>query len=295
MNYLPEFSSQVEKNLALPSFVSQGEDNSIQDSSDYIFSVGDSSSIHTSDYGTSSADEDESEEDLKEMDQSLAKVSPKESSPLGKSSLDSHGASSDDWADVTDSSSDADRDMSTADSVAAIRPLKLSTVARPGERTSKAITIPEIYEGKGRIRMLQSTSQSRLQNVEYISKVDLASSNRGISTVGPITKVSAHEAFEQEVPHEVPTESYEDEVSSIGAVSQPDQKQNRRLSHTPYDLEKGIREAQVRHTLQAALQEEVKGSWISNRRNELELFFIALISIALVTLVVLLILMLTQK
>ena len=293
---MPQFSANVEK------FMSQADENSIQDSSDLVFSV-DSSSIHTSDYGSSSADEDESEEDSTNFVGREAKVSAEESSPLGKRSLDSQGASSDDWADVTDSSSDDERDTSTADTVGAIKPLKLSTVGRSdavgvstdGRSASRAIAIPEMYEGKGRLRILDSTSQSRLQNVEYISKVDLASSNRGISTVGPITKISAHEAFEQEVPHEVPAESYEDEVSSIGAVSQPDQKQTHHLSHTPYDLEKQIREARVRRTLQVALQEEVKGTWVSARRNELELFFIALISISLITLVILLVLMLTHQ
>jgi hypothetical protein len=195
------------------------------------------------------------------------------------------------------------------------------------------IQIADLNDAEGRLRVIKCSEPSRLCNVDYVSKLDLASTNRGVSTVGPIGRVDALAAFEQhEVPHEVAAEADRDDVSSIGSVShihKPEdyKRDDRRLDGAQRlearkldrqrlelrklgvqaqrlkakrlkaltargcaDIEHGIRETEA-----SDMTSMKQGSWYSSRRTELEMFFIGLISVSLLTLIILLTLMMKQR
>ena len=312
-NYLPSYSvhggrlggplgdSPLEA-LEAPSVLSSEFEISIEDSS-----------IHTSDYGSSSIDtsilHDESDMDTAfstkfGYDRKKNESSSPSSRSKSESSRSSKGTgrdgssteeSSSDWVDVSDSSSGSEGGHSSGN-------MKLE-VARSKTRSTegskdKPMQLPEMPR-RGRIRTFDTGSQSRLRHVDYLSQIDVASLGREqVSTEGPIRPMDAQSAFEREVPFEIPVfhrSREKDDISSIGAVSQtPKQTQDLKAKRDPLDLERGIKAIPSLETLQA-FKEELSDAWGAPRRSELELFFIALIAISLVILVILLILLLSQR
>jgi hypothetical protein len=298
MQYLPHSPDKGRERLGLSRFESL--DESIR--STLSLSV-DDSSIHTSDYYSSSTD-GESVECGERCD------TPIQTRPLPKRfRLDGAGdsldttthESSNEWLDVSDSSSEECNSNLTG--VLHTVWHSNSQVARRSQvvRGKRSIAIPEMSEEKGQLRKTHIGCQgesSRLRHVTYVAKLDMASTNRELSAIGCIAIGDALEAFQHEVPHEIPLD-YDDDVSSIGAASQTTPIQNLEPSISRQDLEKGehiqLHPRMHYREIPTPAVNECKESWISSKRNELELFFMGTITFSLIILVILLVLMVKQR
>lgn len=88
---------------------------------------------------------------------------------------------------------------------------KTRTRSERSERPEKDSNNPESY------RYIDTV---KLDHVDYISKVDIASSNKCLSAVGPIGSEEAKSAFNtRAIPHTIAAEKDRDDVSSIGGHS----------------------------------------------------------------------------
>lgn len=90
-------------------------------------------------------------------------------------------------------------------------PVKSRASLEGGERSKKGSFNSERSRSSGAVK---------LDYVDYISKVDVASNNRGVSTVGPIGSEDAKSAFKlREIPHTIAAQKSHDDISSIGGHS----------------------------------------------------------------------------
>jgi hypothetical protein len=234
----------------------------------------DESSIHSSDYGTSSSVDsathirsvalsigastmvdfqgDEGDEDLLDiqkrwklkkqeyLNKHKIKKNPQKRKYSSKRSAGDSECSSDVWVDESDSSWDHDERQnqkhlhrSSRQSATASRHSSKahSSQSRRSEKSSERsrglAKSRTISEGVGRSEKgsfnsdrSRSSGAVKLEYVDYISKVDVASSNKGISTVGPIGSEEAKSAFNmREIPRTIAAQKSGDDVSSIGGYS----------------------------------------------------------------------------
>jgi hypothetical protein len=131
---------------------------------------------------------------------------------------------------------------------------------------------------------------AQLIGVDYILKMDVASTDKGISIVQPIGKYEASDAFQRVIPVHIPVESSSDgdDVSSMGALST---KMSRfyTKSHAEWIRAKGTEPAlSVKRVATVEIEEERKEQWYRGDRSDLEVFFIILITVSIVILIVLL-------
>ncbi|GAX24746.1 hypothetical protein FisN_4Hh304 [Fistulifera solaris] len=235
----------------------------------------DESSIHSSDYGTSSSVDsathirsvalsigastmldfqgDDGDEDVLDiqkrwklkkqeyLNKNKTKKNSQKRKYTSKRGTGDSECSSDVWVEVSDSSWDHDerqnqkhshrssrqsaaasRHSSNAQSSRSRRSEKSSERSR-GPAKSRTSSEGGGRSGKGSFNSDRSRSSGavKLEYVDYISKVDVASNNRGISTVGPIGSEEAKSAFfnMREIPHTIAAQKSGDDVSSIGGYS----------------------------------------------------------------------------
>jgi hypothetical protein len=156
----------------------------------------------------------------------------------------------------------------------------------------------------------------KLYNVSQLSIVDIASSNRDISVVEPLKKRDAKQAFTvRDVPHEIPAHAFlRDDISSIAPplrslYNNAGLTSNGSIIHhvrnavrtnvltrsRSQDVEQGTGSDPSGVGNQSIEKEQVRSFWCLQRRgNDLELFFIGLISISLLVLVILLIVIVSR-
>ena len=254
--------------------MARGRDEHSATSSDFEISD-DESSIHSSDYGTSSSVDsasqmrstvlslgastmldfqgDEDDGDVLDI-QKRWKLKKQEyqnkhkgkkiqqtRKSLAKRSEDDSECSSDVWVDESDSSWDHDEQQkqkhaygSSRQSALTSRPSSRapSSRSRRSEKSSGRSRGPvksrSSLEGGRRSEKgssfhsdrSRSSGAIKLDYVDYISKVDVASNNRGVSTVGPIGSEDAKSAFKiREIPHTIAGQTSHDDISSIGGHS----------------------------------------------------------------------------
>jgi hypothetical protein len=135
--------------------------------------------------------------------------------------------------------------------------------------------------------------QAKLRGVDYVSSLDMASTNMGLSVVEPIGKRQASDAFQRVIPTTIPVDSDRDDLSSIGALS----KLSRFSVRNSDNWRRAGEDARPQRHNQAAYVQErevsTKEPWFLGR-SDLEVFFITLISVSLFILIVLLIIILTK-
>jgi len=163
--------------------------------------------------------------------------------------------------------------------------------------------------------LVSEESSGRLKYVEYVSKLDVASTNQDISTVEPMGKKQARAAFipGRKVPREIKTTTF-DETNSVDDVppfdgmvlpTPPvDSFADHGFENEEFDMERGdarnstrksnSRSSRSSHSLVKEGSDTIHNNrrgqeWILGGRNEIELFFITIISLSLLVLVVLLI------
>jgi hypothetical protein len=153
----------------------------------------------------------------------------------------------------------------------------------------------------------------RLENVDYVSHVDVASSNQDISTFHPLDKEDCDPVFHDRVPYEVPMPppsfSYDD-MSSIHALSTrlpiptPGSQEEEEVQSERDDVEKAVTKAIPDIIGETMLPFKDGGAtpiatarqrrWtrgISARRNDGELLFATVAGVSLATLVILIVLL----
>ena len=193
------------------------------------------------------------------------------------------------------------------------------------------VIVPQDIPGTSdSFRVIDRIGGGALQGVHYVPKIERASTNRGISTVGPIDKRAAQAAFgERGVPQVVSADTDRDDVSSIGGISylkarardflmnesRANGRQNgpaqldirslktQELEARQRDLARlGDQSEQMNRDVELAIPadrfyEKVLGeeTCCSAKRSQWEIFFILLISVSLLTLIILLGFMLTNK
>lgn len=252
-------------------------------------------------------------------------------------SHDSTASSSEMWEDVSDSLDSETFDDSLMESnYTASRGRSRSSRPRINASRVDPLRQPDIISlsnpmpqdgNREGLRIIDRVDRSRLQGVDYdISKLGLASNNKGISTVGPIEDTDARAAFAREVPQEVSADTDRDDVSSIGGVSylkgrvRDLERQNRMKddgkfqvrqlgSKVGFEARKRDLEVLKAQRVQGKSDLEIAIPSISRASNEnvlseeewsakrsvLELFFIGVISLSLLTLIILLGFMLAKR
>ena len=146
-----------------------------------------------------------------------------------------------------------------------------------------------------------------LKGVDYISAVEVASTNRDISVVEPgISKKAAREAFEKEVPDEIPV-MIRDDVSSIyPPIRAPAQflyppkrvPYNGMILEDPVSYDEEIGDASTKGydlSIIAASEAKKRKKKKDAQRSDIELILIAVISLSLLILVILLIVILAKN
>jgi hypothetical protein len=136
--------------------------------------------------------------------------------------------------------------------------------------------------------------QAKLHGVHYLSSFDVASTHRGLSVVEPIGKRQASEAFHRVIPSTIPSDSGRDDFSSIGPVSLKLPRFS--ASSNDYWHRAGdVRpERQTRAPSDQEQEEIPKAQCCLGKKSDLEVFFIAIISVSLIILVVLLAIVLAK-
>ena len=136
--------------------------------------------------------------------------------------------------------------------------------------------------------------QAKLNGVHYLSSFDVASTHRGLSVVEPIGKRQASEAFHRVFPSTIPSDSRRDDFSSIGAVSLKFPRFS--ASSNDYWHRAGdVRpERQTRAPSDQEQEDTTKAQCSLGKKSDLEVFFIAIISVSLIILVVLLAIILAK-
>lgn len=140
-----------------------------------------------------------------------------------------------------------------------------------------------------------SRNQAKLHGVNYVSSFDVASTHRDLSVVEPIGKREASEAFHRVIPSTIPVDSRRDDFSSIGAVSL--KLPHFSKSSNDYWYRAGDVRPDERQTQAPSDQEQedsTKAPCFLGQRSDLEVFFIAIISVSLFILVVLLAIILAK-
>jgi hypothetical protein len=133
-----------------------------------------------------------------------------------------------------------------------------------------------------------------LQGVSYVSSFAMASTNRGLSVVEPIGKRQASEAFHRVIPDTIPIDSRRDDFSSIGPVSLKLPRSSVRSNDYWYRAEDVRLERQTRASSVQEQEDSAKAPCFLGQRSDLEVFFIAIISVSLFILVVLLAIVLAK-
>jgi len=125
----------------------------------------------------------------------------------------------------------------------------------------------------------------RLENVDYVSTVDLASTNHDLSTFNPITKNDCDSVFNQRIPREIPIshhyrDNMYDDMSSIHPLSQKHSKTKKRSRSSSSNGQKqqlNIHEKkqscrEETHSKKKDMNEHVciaiQGDWNYNREHE---------------------------
>jgi hypothetical protein len=149
-------------------------------------------------------------------------------------------------------------------------------------------------------RQVRGSRQGRRQpltNVGYFPSVDVASSDRDLSTVEPIRAADARPAFNKKLPREIPIANCDsDDVSSIG------QSRYKNASTIPrkvnkmdlIDEESGSGNTS-RATREIAKQSEPLSMSCCVRRFGTEAFFVLLITIAMTALVILIAVLVSRR
>jgi hypothetical protein len=153
---------------------------------------------------------------------------------------------------------------------------------------------------------IHGRDQAKLYGIHYLSSFDVASTHRGLSVVEPIGKHQASEAFHRVIPSTIPSDSGRDDFSSIAAVS----LKLPRFSASSNDLKLPRFSARSndywhragdvrpdRQTRAPSDQEQAhstKAPCCLGKKSDLEVFFIAIISVSLIILVVLLAIVLAK-
>ncbi|GAX24211.1 hypothetical protein FisN_4Lh304 [Fistulifera solaris] len=293
----------------------------------------DESSIHSSDYGTSSSVDsathirsvalsigastmldfqgDEGDEDVldiqkrwklkkqEHLNKHKIKKNPQKRKYSSKQSAGDSECLSDVWVDESDSSWDHDERHNQKHSHRSSR--QSATASRHSgkvhssqsrrseknwERSRGHAKSRSISEGGGRSEKgsfntdrSRSSGAVKLEYVDYISKVDVASNNRGISTVGPIGSEEAKSAFNmREIPHTIAAQKSGDDVSSIGGYShvhvamqayrkkQQEQQRQQTAAHRPEaELLEEVEDVTKRDDTRNATQGRVTRSISSSR------------------------------
>jgi hypothetical protein len=146
-------------------------------------------------------------------------------------------------------------------------------------------------------------SQARLRNVEYPSEVDVASTNNCISTVVPLRRSDARQAFVPKVPTVVPTSIIpSDDISSIGFYFQNFRydfskmlQNNTTVDQSEIPPSVSVVSLSTEPSVKVHPAPKTSRSLCAKDRSDLELFFVTLIVISAVTLAVLLVLILSRS
>jgi hypothetical protein len=211
-------------------------------------------------------------------------------------SIDRTESSDSPWVDESDASSFGadtfDTDIEAARSTTQHRSKKSEKieVAGEGKRWGKPIdlTDSELEAGDDFARVT-ATGGAKLHGVHYVSSLNEASTHRGLSVVEPIGKREASDAFHRVIPSFIPMDSERDDLSSIGALSM----QLPRFStiNNMYWRRGGEEAVRPERQCQASsvqAQDDTKGLCFLGGRTDIEVLFIAIISVSLFILVVLL-------
>jgi hypothetical protein len=137
--------------------------------------------------------------------------------------------------------------------------------------------------------------QAKLHGVDYVSSFDVASTHRGLSVVEPIRKSQASEAFHRVIPSTIPRDSARDDFSSIGAVSLKLPRFSAKSDdywHRAGDVRPADRQTRAPSDQEQA--DSTKGPCCLGKKSDLEVFFIAIITVSLFILVVLLAIVLAK-
>jgi hypothetical protein len=140
-----------------------------------------------------------------------------------------------------------------------------------------------------------------LNNVEYMTVFEIASTNRDISVVQPLTKRAAYDAFhKKEVPEEIPV-NMRDDVSSIlyppvrPPIRYPRKKPMNGMILEDVVSDAGYDDEELGNSIKSfekSFHEKKSGA---DQRSDLELILIAVISFSLLILVILLIVILAKN
>jgi hypothetical protein len=134
-----------------------------------------------------------------------------------------------------------------------------------------------------------ATGGAKLHGVHYVSSLKEASTHRGLSVVEPIGKREASDAFHRVIPSTIPIDSERDDLSSIGALSLQLPRFSMISNNYWRRAGEDVRPERQSQTPSVQAQEEyTKGLCFLGGRTDIEVFFIAIISVSLFILVVLL-------
>jgi hypothetical protein len=139
-----------------------------------------------------------------------------------------------------------------------------------------------------------SSFAAKLQGVSYVSSFAVASTNKGLSVVEPIGKRQASEAFHRVIPNTIPIDSRRDDFSSIGPVSLKLPRFSVKSNDYWYRAEDVRAERQTRAPSNQEQEDSTKAPCFLGQRSDLEVLFIAIISVSLFILVVLLAIVLAK-
>lgn len=140
-----------------------------------------------------------------------------------------------------------------------------------------------------------------LKYVNYGPGIEVASHARDLSTIGFLTRKDTHEAFEQQVPKVLActVDSFRDDVSSIGNRSLKDRLRD---IHRRYGCSRRAPRAgdeELGHKSATKVEKDntelASGSIFCGESSELELFFFALITVTLFTLIILIAVLVAQS
>jgi hypothetical protein len=186
------------------------------------------------------------------------------------------------------------------------------TQMRRKKKKSPIVAVAATTDKSYRVRR---SDGRKLHNVSQLSIVDIASSNRDISVVEPLKKRDAREAFlVRDVPQEIPAHSFlRDDISSMAppvrspyttglAINGSITHHGRNVTRTKVlprsrsqDVELGTDSDPSCAADESLEKEQIRSILCLQRRgNDLELFFIGLISISLLVLVILLVVIVSR-
>jgi hypothetical protein len=174
------------------------------------------------------------------------------------------------------------------------KPINLTDIETGNEFAQGQAKRREYSRVNATVGKTHGRDQAKLHGVDYVSSFDVASTHRGLSVVEPIGKRQASEAFHRVIPSTIPSASGRDDSSSIGPVSLKLPRFS--LSSNDYWHRAGdVRpQRQTRAPSEHEQEETTKSPCFLGQRSDLEVFFIAIISVSLFILVVLLAIVLAK-